>query len=347
MIRRAIEKLIENDPDAPFTGREAEEVARKIMAGEAAPSQIGAFLALLRARGERVEHLVGFVRAMRDHAVEFPRPAGLTRVMDTCGTGGDMAGTFNISTASALIVAAAGVTVAKHGNRSVSSACGSADVLTALGVNVAPEPEVSARALRETGFCFLFAPRYHPAMKHAAQPRREIGIRTLFNLSGPLSNPARPTHQVIGVPRPELLTLVAEALAALGITRALIVHGSDGLDEITHSTVTTAIEIHPDGRLEHHLINPADFGIKPSNTADLAGGAAAENARILAHEALAGRPGPRLAATLLNAGAALWIAGEALTLGDGVALARETVASGRPLEILAALRRLTPAPPAA
>lgn len=341
MIREAIERLIADI--APLTEAEAEAVAQEIMEGQATPAQIGAFLSLLRVRGELVDHLVGFVRAMRRAMVPFPRPAGLTTVLDTCGTGGDRVGTFNISTAAAFIVAAAGTPVAKHGNRSVTSGCGSADVLEALGIDITVPPETAAHCLEEIGFCFLFAPQYHPAMRHAAPARREIGIRTIFNLCGPLANPALPAYQLIGVPEGRFVALVAEALERLGVQRAIVVHGSDHLDEITPATMTVGAEVRNGSAPVKLVIDPDDLDLPATSTKDLHGGDAAENARILEHEVLAGRPGPRTDAAALNAGAALWIAGRADDLAAGLALARQTLAEGKALRVLETLRRIAPA----
>ncbi len=343
MIREAIERLAAGGKGAEISEQEAQAVALEIMDGVATPAQIGAFLSLLRVRGETVDCLVGFVRAMRVRMEAFPRPEGIERLMDTCGTGGDRAGTYNISTATAFVVAAAGVPVAKHGNKSVSSGCGSADVMAALGIDTAPPAEAAARALAEAGLCFLFAPKYHPAMRHAAGPRREIGIRTLFNLCGPLANPARPTHQLIGVPDAALMDLVAEAIARLGIEKALIVHGGDRLDEITLAAPTSAREVTADGGIRHKVIDPEDLDLLPMRTTELAGGSPEENARILEEEVLAGRPGPRTDAAALNAAAALWVAGEVSDLAEGLRRAREVLAAGRPLALLRKLRELLPA----
>jgi len=345
MIREAIEKLASGPTGSGLhlTEAESEAVAMEIMTGEATPAQIGGFLGLLRARGEQVDQVVGFVRAMRRNMVKFPKPVERPMVIDTCGTGGDLTGTFNISTAAAFIVAASGVPVAKHGNRSVSSRCGSSDVIAALGIDITPAPEKAAACLDEVGLCFLFAPQYHPAMKHAAAPRRELGIRTIFNLCGPLANPVEPSHQLIGVPDDRLLDLVAGALARLGVKRALVVHGADNLDEITPATVSTAAEVRDDGSVTRLTIDPKDLGLSPCKTSDLLGGTAEENAAILEKEVLAGKPGPRTDAAALNAAAALWVIGEAGDLAQGLARVRETLGAGKALDTLHALRRFLPA----
>jgi anthranilate phosphoribosyltransferase len=345
MIREAIEKLaLGPRGDEPhLTESESETVALEIMTGEATPAQVGAFLGLLRARGEQVEQVVGFVRAMRRNMVAFPKFPSRVVVIDTCGTGGDRAGTFNISTAAAFLVAAAGVPVAKHGNRSVSSRCGSSDVIAALGIDIMPDPAAAAACLDELNLCFLFAPQYHPAMKHAAVPRREIGIRTIFNLCGPLANPALPTHQLIGVPDRRLLDLVARSLARLGIQRALVVHGTDALDEITPAMASMAAFVERDGSIRNVTINPDELGLPPCETSDLVGGSAEDNARILEDEVLPGKPTPRTHAAALNAAAALWVVGEVDGLVQGLERIQAALKSGKAVETLHALRRRLPA----
>lgn len=345
MIREAIEKLaLGSAGGGPhLTEAESESVAMEIMTGEATHAQIGAFLGLLRVRGEQVEQVVGFVRAMRRNMITFRKPLSHPMVIDTCGTGGDLAGTFNISTAAAFIVAAAGVPVAKHGNRSVSSRCGSADVIAALGIDITPEPDRAAACLEEVGLCFLFAPQYHPAMKQVGAPRREIGIRTIFNLCGPLANPVQPTHQLIGVPEERLLDLVAGALGRLGVKRALVVHGADNLDEISPATVSTAALVESDGSIRKITIDPTELGLPPCKTGDLLGGTAEENAAILENEVLAGEEGPRTNAAALNAAAALWVIGEVSDLADGLAQVREVLRTGTALDTLNALREFLPA----
>jgi anthranilate phosphoribosyltransferase len=341
MIRDAISRLIEGET---VSAGEAEVIALEIMDGEATPAQIGALLALLRVRGETVEHLAGFVRALRSRMEPFPRPEGLGVIIDTCGTGGDGAGSFNISTAAAFIAAGAGAFVAKHGNRSVSSRCGSADVVEALGVDLSPTPEVAAQCLEEAGFCFLFAPRYHPAMSRAAGPRRELGIRTLFNLCGPLCNPARPARQLVGVGQANLISLAAQALRALGVERALVVHSDGGMDEIAPFGQTSALEM--DERAEntyhHHLLEPAKLGLPDSSQEDLAGGDAADNAALLENEVLAGKSSPRANAAILNAAAALWVSGLAEDISEGLEMSRSALAAGKPLEVLRRLRAVAP-----
>jgi anthranilate phosphoribosyltransferase len=253
-------------------------------------------------------------------------------VFDTCGTGGDRSGTFNISTAAALVIASCGVRVAKHGNRSVSSLCGSADVLQALGVDVQMSPEDSARALAEAGIAFLFAPTFHPAMRHAAQARRDLGVRTAFNLLGPLTNPARPTRQIVGVPRPELTELLARTLLALGAERAWVVHGADGLDELSTTGHTKVSEVRG-GAVHTFYVHPSDFGLTKAAAGALAGGDATVNAAIVTR-VLGGEPGPARDVVLLNAGAALMVAGEAGSVREGIARAGEAIDAGHALRTL-------------
>jgi len=337
VIREAIARLVAGKN---VTGEQAHQVALEILSGEATPCQIASFLTALRMRGERVEHVVGFVRAMRDKAARIETPPGV--VLDTCGTGGDELGTFNVSTTAMFMAAGAGVRVAKHGNRAMSSRCGSADVLTALGVRIDCSHALAERCLREIGICFLFAPSYHLAMKHAVQPRRDIGHRTIFNMAGPLSNPAGATHQLIGVYDLSLCRMFAEVLRELGSQRALIVHGSDGLDEISTAEVTELTELR-DGQIYSWSATPADFGLEqPANVEDLlAGEDARGNAEITAAILRGEEKGPKADIALVNAGAAIYVAGKAETIPEGVEIARRTIASGAAYEKLEELRRMT------
>ena len=316
---------------------EAEAVMARIMSGEATPAQIGAYLAALRAKGETVAEIVGFARAMRQHAT----PVRPTRrpLVDTCGTGGDRANTFNISTTAALVVAGAGVAVAKHGNRSVSSRCGSADVLGALGVKLDLGPEAIARCIDEVGFGFLFAPMLHPAMKHAIGPRREMGVRTVFNILGPLTNPAGASVQLMGVYEPSLLLPLANVLAELGAEAAYVVHGADGLDELS-TTGLNRVACLQDGRISCQELDPAGYGLERASLEALRGGDAAENARIT-REILSGARGPRRDVVLLNAGLALVAAKVAADLSEGIARAAEAIDSGRAARVLDELIRFT------
>ncbi len=336
MIKEAIAKLVSEEL---LTEEESRRVAEEIMSGEATPCQIASLITALRLRGETVENIVGFVRVMRQKATPIKVPEGVP-ILDTCGTGGDDSGTFNISTTSALVCAAAGVKVAKHGNRGVSSPCGSADVLDALGVKIDVSPEVSERCLRELNFCFLFAPLYHKAMKYAIQPRRELGIRTIFNLIGPLSNPAGATCQVIGVFDPELLELFAKTLRDLGTQRALIVHGSVGLDEFSLVSASTVTELGADGSIETYPVDPSDFDLESCEISDLVGADTQTNANII-EDILGGAQGPKTDTALLNAGAGLYIAGKSDSILDGIQLARETIKSGAALKLLNDLRKAT------
>lgn len=313
---------------------EAERVFSEIMRGKATPAQIGALLMGLTIRGETPEVITGAARAMRLAATRIhPKSRGL---LDTCGTGGDGASTFNISTTVALVVASAGQKVAKHGNRAVSSRSGSADVLEVLGVNIQLPPEKVAECVDKIGIGFLFAPGHHPAMKHAAGPRRDLGIRSIFNLLGPLSNPADAEYQVVGVFAKDKLDLVANALLQLGSVRALVVHGRDGMDEISTTTISDAILVEKAHPLRRFEIDPRAFGIPYASAEDLAGADVDENASIIM-EILSGKGGPRRDIVLLNAAAALWICGRVEGIPQGLKLAAECIDTGRACEKLQAL----------
>ena len=318
-----------------LTAGEAAAAMAAIMDGRATPAQVAGLLVGLRMKGECPDEVVGFARAMRERSVRLSKP--YPDAFDTCGTGGDGGGTFNVSTLVALVLAAAGVTVAKHGNRSVSSRCGSADLLSALGVNVGASPAVVERCLDRAGIAFLFAPTFHPSMRHAAEPRRDLGIRTAFNLLGPLTNPAGVRRQLVGVPRPELTELVARALAALGSERAWVVHGADGIDEISTRGYTKVSECQ-DGFVRTFYVHPADVGVAKANWDDLAGGDAAENAAI-ATRILAGDRSPRRDIVVLNAGVALLVAGRAATVREGMAQAAGALDSGAAADVLQRLVR--------
>lgn len=320
-----------------LTVDEAAGAMADIMDGRAASSHIAGLLVGLAMKGERPAEIVGLARAMRARATRLPVAQGTPDVFDTCGTGGDAAGTFNVSTAAALVVAACGVPVAKHGNRSVSSRCGSADVFEALGVKIDATPEVAARCLEQAGIAFLFAPSFHPSMKHAGPTRRELGIRTAFNLLGPLTNPAGAARQLVGVPRPELTELVARALAMLGTTRAWVVHGADGLDELSTTGYSKVSECR-DGAVNTFYVHPAEFGLPKAEAADLGGGDAAANAAII-RAILDGAAGAPRDIVLYNAGASLLIAGRARTLRDGIALGADAIDSGRARGVLDRLAR--------
>ena len=318
----------------------AQEAMQIILRGEASPVQIAGLLMALRTKGETVEELVGFARAMR--AMAAPVNHGITGrcVLDTCGTGGDGACTFNISTVAAFVVAGAGVYVAKHGNRAVTSKCGgSADLLESLGIDVAFSPEESAKAIREVGIGFLFAPAVHTAMKHAGPVRRELQIRSVFNLLGPLTNPAGATAQVVGAPSVKAASLIAGALAELGLRHGFVVHGQDGLDEITTTGPTEAFEVRG-GSVEVRLLEPSDFGVRKAAPEDLKGGDPVRNVEI-AKEILAGQKGPARDIVMVNAAAALVAAGRVTTFLEGMAMAVVSLDSGAAMEKVRALARFT------
>jgi anthranilate phosphoribosyltransferase len=308
-----------------------------IMDGQAAPSQIAGLLVGLAMKGERPDEIVGLARTMRGRATRLSR--SFAPVFDTCGTGGDGAHTFNVSTVAALVLAACGVRVAKHGNRSASSRCGSADLFEQLGVNVTATPAIVERCLDEAGIAFLFAQVFHPSMRHAAPTRKELGVRTAFNLLGPLTNPAGASRQLVGVPRPELTELVARSLAQLGAERAWVVHGADGLDEISTTGYTKVSECR-DGAVNTFYVHPTDAGLPKAVPASLRGGDASENAAI-ARRVLDGERGPARDIVLFNAGASLLIAGRATTVPEGIAMAADAIDSGRARMALDALIRVS------
>jgi anthranilate phosphoribosyltransferase len=330
MFTALIDKVIRH---VDLKEEEAVEAMTEVMEGRVEPAALAGLLTVLAMKGERPAEIVGFARTMRAHAVSLTVPPG--PIFDTCGTGGDRSGTFNISSAVALVVAGCGVTVAKHGNRSVSSRCGSADVFEALGVNVTAEPAVVERSLRESGIAFLFAPTFHPSMRHAGSTRRELGIRTVFNLLGPLTNPAGASRQIVGVPLPELTQLLAQALLGLGTARAWVVHGADGLDELSTTGFSKVSEC-LDGVVHTFYVHPSEFGVPVARLEDLRGGDAAENAAII-RGLLAGETGPARDVVALNAGAALFVSGKAETVREGVARAVSAIDEGA---AQAALERL-------
>jgi anthranilate phosphoribosyltransferase len=311
-----------------LTADEAAEAMRLIMSGETTAGQIGGFLMALRTKGETADELEGLART----ALEFANPvAPPAPVVDTCGTGGDRSGTFNISTVAALVVAGAGVPVAKHGNRAASSHCGSADLLEALGVRIDLDASGVERSLADTGIAFMFAPVFHPAARHAAPVRGELRVPTVFNFLGPLTNPARPAAQVVGVSDARMLPLMAEVLARRGV-RAKLFRGEDGLDELTTTGLSTVFDVR-DGDVRERHLDPADLGLRRAATADLRGGDAEESAAI-ARSILAGEPGPRRDVVLLNAGAALEVAGVAGSIAEGMGLAATSIDSGSAAAVL-------------
>ena len=331
-----------------LTRDEARAAMSEILAGKASDAQIAGFLVALQMKGETVEELVGFAQAIRAAATPFAvannsvvgvSGTGHEALVDTCGTGGDVSGTFNISTATALTVAGAGVRVAKHGNRSVSSQCGSADVIEALGVKIDLPPQRLAACLAETGIVFLYAPAMHSAMKHVQTARRELKLRTVFNLLGPLTNPAGAGCQVVGVYSAAMVEKLAEALNQLGARRAMVVHGSDGLDEITLSGPTKVAEVR-DGKVKSYEITPEQFGQQRAPVSAISGGDVAANAAII-REILDGKKSPRRDVVLLNSAAALVVAGKADSMQQGIALAAESLDSGAARATLAALTAYT------
>jgi anthranilate phosphoribosyltransferase len=307
-----------------------------IMSGNATPSQMGGFLMALRVRGETVEEIAGAARVMRRKALPIDAPPG---IVDTCGTGGDGSGTYNISTAAALVVAGCGVPVAKHGNRAMSSKSGAADVLAALGVNLDCEMELVRRALWEVGFAFLMAPRHHTAMRNVGPTRVELGTRTVFNLLGPLSNPAGARHQLLGVFAKAWVEPLAQVLKRLGTESAWVVHGSDGLDEITTTGPSTVAQL-KDGAVTVFEVDPRDLGLPLARPEDLKGGDGEANAAAI-RELLEGAPGPYRDIVLLNAAAALVVAGKAATLAEGVRLAAASLDKGLAARVLDRLVALT------
>ena len=323
MIKEAIQALVAGNS---LTTEEASEVMEEIMHGEATPAQFGAFVTALRLKGETVDEIVGMAKTMRAKATPVITSEP---VVDTCGTGGDGLGTFNISTAAAFVAAGAGLKVAKHGNRAMSSHCGSADVLEALGVKIDLNAEQVKKCLEEVGMGFMFAPVFHPAMKYATAPRREIGIRTVFNIIGPLTNPAGASAQVLGVADELLVEKLASVLQGLGCRHALVVHGEDGLDEITITGKTQVSEL-KDGLITSYSVSPEDFGLSRASLDSLKGGSASENAALL-RRILAGAPGPQRDVVIMNAGAVLLAGDRVATLGEGVALAKEVIDGGHAL----------------
>jgi anthranilate phosphoribosyltransferase len=327
MFRELIAKLARHED---LTVAEASAAMETIMDGRAEPSQIAGLLVGLAMKGERPDEIVGLARTMRSRATKLSRL--YAPVFDTCGTGGDGAHTFNVSTVAALVLAACGVRVAKHGNRSASSRCGSADLLEALGVNLGAPPPVVERCLEHAGIAFFFAQVFHPSMKHAAPTRKELGIRTAFNLLGPLTNPAGAARQLVGVPKPELTELVARSLAQLGSERAWVVHGADGLDEISTTGYTKVSECR-DGRVNTFYLHPADVGLPKSAPEALQGGEPADNVAI-ARRVLDGAAGGPRDVVLLNAGASLLISGHASSVREGITVAAEAIDSGRAAAVL-------------
>jgi anthranilate phosphoribosyltransferase len=357
MILDAIHRLANSNES--LNREEARTVMAEVLAGKCTDAQIAAMLIALRMKGETVEEIVGFAEAIRAAAAPLPiERAGAANALavtgtgrdalaeeslvDTSGTGGDASGTFNISTATALVTAGAGVRVAKHGNRSISSKCGSADVVEALGINIQLSPEQAAQCLRQVGICFLYAPNLHPAMKQVQGVRRELRMRTMFNLLGPLTNPARASGQVVGVYSLDLVEKLAEALSMLGLRRALVVHGLDGLDEITITGKTRVAEAR-EGSVRSYEVEPEEFGMRLASMQEIAGGDAGENAAII-RAVLSGEKSPRRDIVVLNAAAALVAAGNADHIAGALPLATRSIDSGAAAGKLDALVRFSSAP---
>lgn len=333
-IREAIEKLVNR---VHLSEAETIDVMNQIMTGEATPLQVASFLTALRMKGETTEEITGAARVMREKARRVN--VGSKAVLDTCGTGGDQKGTFNISTTAAFVIAGSGVNVAKHGNRSVSSQSGSADVLGALGVKVdAPKERVEA-CIEKIGIGFLFAPLLHEAMKYAVQPRRDIGIRTIFNLLGPLTNPAMARYQLIGLYSGELVPMIAHVLNNLGSERAMVVHGVEGLDEISLCGPTKVAEL-GDGQVKEYTLEPEQFGLRQCRLEDLHGGSPEQSATVV-RGVLEGNKGPARDVVLLNSGAALYVGRAAASIQDGMRVAAESIDSGKARQKLEQLAQMT------
>ena len=331
MLKNFIRRVVEGEN---LSEADAEQAIHIIMGGGALPTQIASFLTALRMKGETVEEITGFARAMRANAIHLEANGGES-VIDTCGTGGDGKGTFNISTVVAFVAAGGGLMVAKHGNRSVSSRCGSADVLEAMGVNIHLSPKKVQVCLQEVGLAFLFAPLFHPAMKHALAPRKEIGIRTVFNLLGPLTNPAGANVHLLGIYQEDLTRTVAEVLRNLGSKSAFVVHGEDHCDEISIAGKTTICQLR-DGALTNYQIEPEELGFQRASLEAIQGGTPERNAGIL-RQILRGELGPPRDVVLLNAAAAFVAAEKARNFGEGIALAGESIDSGRAMKKLGEL----------
>ncbi|MCH7786259.1 MAG: anthranilate phosphoribosyltransferase [Chloroflexi bacterium] len=333
MIREAIEELVAGNS---LSTEQAAEAMNEIMSGEATPAQFGAFVTALRLKGETPDEIAGMAQVMREKALRVNVEGPL---VDTAGTGGDASGSFNISTTAALVVAGAGVKVAKHGNRAMSGACGSADVLEALGVKIDLSPEGVQRCLEEVGFGFMFAQRYHPSMRFAAGPRREIGIRTVFNILGPLTNPAGATAHLVGVADAGVGEKMAQVLGRLGGVHALVVHGMDGLDEITLGDETQVWEL-KDGSVSTYTTSPEEMGFSRVPLENLKAGSVEDSVRML-RDVLQGKPGPTRDIVLMNAAAALLAADRVASLKDGVSMAAESIDSGEAIRKLESLVKLT------
>lgn len=334
VIKEVIQNVMEFKD---LTQEEAFDVATEIMSGKTTDAQIAAFLVSLRLKGETIDEITGFARAMREKATRIICDSEC--LVDTCGTGGDRSGTFNVSTLSGFVAAGAGCRIAKHGNRSVSSRCGSADLFVELGIKIDISPKIISRCIDENGIGFLFAPRLHEAMKYAINPRREIGIRTIFNILGPLTNPADAKRQLLGVFHEGFTESLANVLEKLGSEHVLVVHGEDGLDEITLTGKTKVSELFR-GKISNYTLDPEEFGLRRVKPEEIKGGEPAVNAKI-ALDILRGRKGPPRDLVLLNAGAVIYVSGKASSIGEGIELAEESIDSGRAFGKLEVLRKMT------
>jgi len=336
MIRESLSKLVERKN---LSDEEMRACISEIMTGEATQGQIGAFLCAMRMKPETVDEVASAMRAMRKFMVSV-KPKTRGPLLDIVGTGGDAVKTFNVSTCAAIVASAAGCKVAKHGNRSFTSKCGSADVLEALGVKVGLSAEKNAELIDEIGIAFMFAPTHHPAMKFVGPVRKEIGFRTIFNLLGPLSNPAQAQTMVMGVYDKGLVEKTANVLKNVGIEKALVLHGLDGLDEFSTIGETFVVEL-SDGKISSHTFSPSDFGLKKAGPADIAGGSAEENAKTILSILRGNEKGAKLDIVLLNAGAGIFVNGKAKSIADGIAVARSAVESGAALKKLELLKGLS------
>jgi anthranilate phosphoribosyltransferase len=334
MIIEATQRLSRGDN---LTGEQMRSVMRQIMTGQAETNQIAAFLSALSEKGETIEEVAAAASVMREFVTKIHTARKI--VLDTCGTGGDSKGTFNVSTVVAFVVSGCGIAVAKHGNRSVSSRCGSADILERLGININLSPQNLGRCLDDIGIAFLFAVNLHPAMKYAMPARKQIGARTIFNILGPLVNPAAATHQLLGVFKRRLTEQLAVVLAELGTRHAIVVHGEDGLDEITTTAKTFASEVR-NHKINNFQVAPEDFGIRRANIGDLSGGDAALNAAILL-DILNAKPGPKRDIVVLNAAAAIYAADKVKSIKEGIGLAEESIDSGQALKKLELLKEFS------
>lgn len=335
MIKECIKKLVDG---LDLSGTESEKAMNEIMSGEATPSQISALITALRIKGETIEEISGFAKIMRSHAIKLSLKSDY--YVDTCGTGGDVSGTFNVSTVSSFVAAGAGVKIAKHGNRAVSSKCGSADLLEKLGIKIDISPEKVSECIDNIGIGFIFAPLFHQAMKYAAPTRKEIGIRTVFNILGPVSNPANTKGQLMGVYASKLTNVMASVLKNQGCETAIVVHGMDGIDEVSISGVTKISHL-SNGIIKEYSVEPENFGIKRQPLSSITGGSSEENAAIAVNILEGKEKGPKRDITILNAAAAIVVGKKALDIKEGIELARKAIDSGSAIGMLQKLKEFT------